>query len=306
MSGPIDIDELLGRFRDWLERARDEVHAEGRSAAAAPEDGASRDFGLIDLAAEFTALRQELKLQTKSARGLQEQAEALLPPLRQAIEQFRSVAPREEQAAWTAGKPLAEGLAILDEALERARGELERARVAILDESFRELEANLGSHFKGQSWFRRRRSRRYHEQVMEVVTRWSQGDRRRWFDSVLEGFALMQNRLRRIMQEEDLERVPCLGEPVDPERMIVVEVVHDSGIPSHTVIEELRRGYLWRGRVLRFAEVRASRGGPEPASDDDVAPGAEDEDESEADEDHGWAAAVEDEAKAEPGWRETD
>ena len=231
MSDPINIDDLLGRFRQWLDRARDEAHEGPTPAEAGLATGESREFGLIDLVAEFTALRQELKLQTKSTRGLQEQTESLLPPLQQAIEHFRSVAPREEQAAWTAGKPLAEGLATLDEALERARGELEKARHAILDESVQELEGDLEQLFKRQSWFRRRRFRSYHEQVVQAVARWRQGDRRRWFDSLVEGFGLMQNRLRRVMQAESVERIECLGEPADPERMIVVEVVHDPELP---------------------------------------------------------------------------
>ncbi len=38
-----------------------------------------------------------------------------------------------------------------------------------------------------------------------------------------------------------------------------------------TVLKELRRGYTWRGRLIRFAEVQAIRGamGPEDEIDDD-------------------------------------
>ena len=304
MSDPINIDDLLGRFRQWLIRARDEAHEAPMPAETGLATGESREFGLIDLVAEFTALRQELKLQTKSTRGLQEQTESLHPPLQQAIEHFRSVAPREEQAAWTAGKPLAEGLATLDEALERARGELEKARQAILDESVQELEGDLEQLFKRQSWFRRRRFRSYHEQVVQAVTRWRQGDRRRWFDSLVEGFGLMQNRLRRVMQAESVERIECLGEPADPERMIVVEVVHDPELPSHTVVEVLRSGYLWRGRVLRYAEVKASRGGPDAAAGADHALRNRCRRRRRTGEDNGWAGPGD--GEAEPGWLETD
>ena len=45
----------------------------------------------------------------------------------------------------------------------------------------------------------------------------------------------------------------------DPESMIVVEVVDDPNRPPGQVVEEVRRGYTWRGRVFRFAEVRAVR-----------------------------------------------
>jgi molecular chaperone GrpE len=267
MSNPIEIEPVLERFQQWLEEMRVEARTLDRKAGAQPPaNGERQDFGLIDLVKEFTALRQELKLETKSSRTLQEQAEALLPAIRQAIEQFRSVVPREEQAAWNAGKALAEGLATLDEALERGRSQIEKARELLVDEQARALTAALDELFQSQSWFRRRRFRRYHEQVMEVVRNDAQGPRSKWFESLLEGYGLMQNRLRRLMQAEDIERIECLGRPVDPELMIVVEVVDDPDVPDHTVIEELRSGYLWRGRVVRNAEVKAARGGPDQAS----------------------------------------
>jgi molecular chaperone GrpE len=264
MSNSIEIDDILERFQQWLDEMRAEARTLDRiSGVQSRGDGERPEFGLIDLVREFTALRQELKLETKSTRGLQEQAEALLPPLRQAIEHFRSVAPREEQAVWNAGKALAEGLGTLDEALERGRTQIEKARELLVDEQARALTAALDELLKNQSWFRRRRFRRYHEQVMEVVRKDAQGPRRQWFESLLEGYGLMQNRLRRVMEAEDIERIDCLGREVDPELMIVVEVVNETDVPPHTVIEEVRRGYLWRRRVVRHAEVKASREGSE-------------------------------------------
>ena len=90
-----DTEDLLSRFRQWLEEARIEADFEGPAAGAAAGDGEDHEVGLYRLVEEFTALRHELKLQTKSTRGLQEQTEALLPAVRQAIEQFRSVEPSE-------------------------------------------------------------------------------------------------------------------------------------------------------------------------------------------------------------------
>src|SRR5206468_2003878 len=123
--------------------------------------------GLYHLIEEFSALRQELKLQTRSARGLQEQAETLLPGLRDAIDAFRSVGPKEAQAAWAAGKGMAEALADLDVALDRGRSEIEKAVRRAVEEPFLVLEAALDELFARQSWFARRRLRSYHEQVRE-------------------------------------------------------------------------------------------------------------------------------------------
>ena len=42
--------------------------------------------------------------------------------------------------------------------------------------------------------------------------------------------------------------------------MTVIEVVDEPRDRPGTVVKELRRGYTWRGRVIRFAEVQAVRG----------------------------------------------
>ena len=126
-----DIEAVLDRFRRWLEAARDEAGDLGADGLRAPHmtdkvAGDRPEFGLVNLVEEFTALRHELKLQTKSGRGLIEQTESTVAALRQAIEQFRSVEPKEAQAAWSAGKPMAEALGDLDEALARGRREIEQ------------------------------------------------------------------------------------------------------------------------------------------------------------------------------------
>jgi molecular chaperone GrpE len=261
MNDQVDVDAILDRFRQWLDSARAEFESQGEF-----EPGFSTDqeqvpqFGIVDLVEEFTALRQEVKLQTKSSRGLSEQTETILAALGKAIEQFRSVEPKEAQAAWTAGKALAEGLADLDEAIDRGYREIERARQQIADEAPRALEAALDGLHRGRSWIRRRLLRRYHNEVLEVVQRDALA-RHDLFDSFLEGYGLIQKRLRRVMASEQVARIPCEGRMVDPELMTVLEVIDVPGHRPGMVIKELRRGYTWRARVIRYAEVQAVRSG---------------------------------------------
>ena len=61
------------------------------------------------------------------------------------------------------------------------------------------------------------------------------------------------------MQQQGLEAIPTVGERFDPERMEVIEVVADSGKPGGEVLEEVRRGYFWRGRLFRYAQVRVAK-----------------------------------------------
>ena len=77
-------------------------------------------------------------------------------------------------------------------------------------------------------------------------------------DAIIEGYGLIQARLARVMAAEQIERIACEGQPVDPERMIVLEVVDDPDRPPGTVLKELRSGYTWKGRLLRYAEVEAA------------------------------------------------
>lgn len=249
---------LLERFRHWLRETYAEAETlveieDSESEAEAPE------IGIYRLAEEFTALRQEVKLQTKGSRRLQEQAESLLPALERAIEQFRAVEPKEAQAAWNAGRPLAEALADLDEALDRGRLEIEKARQRLVEDAPRELEAALQELYAGQSALRRWLVRAYHGRVLELFQRQGPGRSRDILDALLEGYGLIQNRLRRALEAEQIRRIASVGQPADPARMTVVEVVDDPDRPPGQVVEEVRRGYTWRGRVLRFAEVRAVR-----------------------------------------------
>jgi molecular chaperone GrpE len=261
------VEDILDRFRQWLSTAS--IEAETPHGFGADSDGErnaqTQEFGIIDLVEEFTALRQELKLQTKSGRSLVEQTDTTVSALRQAVEQFRVVEPKVTQAAWMAGKTLAEALADLDEALDRGHREIDRARSRIASEPIRALETALTDLFRRQSWIRRRLLRHYHRDVLEVVGRAGLA-RDDLFDSLLEGYGLIQKRLRRVMTAEQIERIPCEGVPVNPDLMNVIDVVDDPRYRPGTVVKELRRGYTWKGRVIRYAEVQAVRRAPEGSS----------------------------------------
>jgi molecular chaperone GrpE len=56
-----------------------------------------------------------------------------------------------------------------------------------------------------------------------------------------------------------VEPIRCTDEVFDPDVMEAVEVVGDTGRPPGTVVEEVRPGYRWRGRLLRSAQVKVAR-----------------------------------------------
>jgi molecular chaperone GrpE len=255
--GRNDDEALLDRFRRWLRDARAE--ADATPADDEPTGGEGRDVGLYTLVEEFTALRHELKLQTKGARGLQDQAEAMLAALRQAAEQFRAVEPKEAQAAFAAARPLAEALADLDEALDRGRMAIDQARRRAAEEALPDPVGALDDLFARRPWPARLLLRRYHYRARALLQAQGRALNPGLLDSLAEGYGLIQGRLRRSLAAEGIEPIPCVGRPVDPEVMAVVGVVDDPGRPPGSVVEEVRRGYTWKGRLLRLAEVRAVR-----------------------------------------------
>lgn len=255
----VDNEALLARFRQWLETAYAEAEAlEAQGEERRETEVETREVGLFQLIEEFTALRHELKLQTRSSRGLQEQGESLLGALQQAIEQFRAVEPKEAEAARAAGQPLALALAELDEALERGRLGFKNGIQRLANDAVPALQTALDAAFARSSWIRRRLLKSYHAKVQEIVERHGRADRE-LAETLLEGYGLIQKRLQRALQAERIHAVECLHRPVDPELMTVVDVVEDADRPAGVVVEELRRGYTWQGRLLRYAEVRASR-----------------------------------------------
>lgn len=272
-----DPDEILAQFRRWVESARQEanqltaqangqattlaiVRNEGASIESEGSADPAEQFGLIRLVEEFTALRHEVKLQTKSSRGLQEQTEAALGAMDSAIQEFRSVAPREAQAALAAEKPWAEAIAELDDSLERGRQELERLRTRLVEQAASELEQALEKTYGDMPGWRRWLCRSYHAAVLTTIRHQADAVHRPALESLIDGYRLIQGRLERAMKQQQLERLTCLGKLVDPHAMTVVEVVEAPALAPGTVVAELRRGYRWQGAVLRFAEVQAVRG----------------------------------------------
>ncbi len=220
----------------------------------------AQDVGIYRLVEEFTALRHELKLQTKSARGLEEQAQTLLPSLGQAIDAMRSIEPKQAQASWSTGRPLAAILADLDEALDRGRLQTEMAIARLSDEPASTLLNRLDKFQQQQSSPRRLLHGRYHQQICELIAlEQQQLDRRAWLDALLDGYRLIQRRLAHALASEGINRIVTVGQPVDPEQMMVVQVVDTDDHPAGMVFDEVRRGYTWNGRLLRCAEVRATR-----------------------------------------------
>ena len=72
------------------------------------------------------------------------------------------------------------------------------------------------------------------------------------------GLLAMQGRLLQAIAKLGAEYYPALGETFDPHRHKAMGSVSDPTLPENHVVDELRRGYLYRGRIVRYSLVRVA------------------------------------------------
>ncbi len=258
---------IVTALTSWLETTRQEVDAIAEDELDGDDQREQLDrlldeldAGSQPLLAKLTALRHEVKLATKAMRASEERGEATLLAMQAAIDEFRNVKAQEERAARDAAAPLVEALIDLDESLRRTRSAVETARRRYVSESreqFGQYMQRLDELFAAQAWWRRKLCGPWYRAIRQGGLSDVQPDRLAVFDALLEGVEVVHRRLQRTMDAEGVIRMQCVGRPVDPHAMTVVEVVNELGMPPDTVCEELRSGYYWQGKPFRFAEVKA-------------------------------------------------
>ena len=260
MNDSLDNEAMLGRFRQWIEEARREADSLPEDAEFSAEQSDVRPVGLLQLVEEFTALRHEVKLQTKSSRGVADRTEQVLVAMQQAMELFRSVEAKEKEIAQHAAKPLVESLMELDEALGRGRAVIDTARRRLLEDLTGHIREQLDSSLLRMPAWRRWLCRSWCRQAREILVQRTGLMYRDIFDSLIEGYDLILGRLQRAMKKAELYRIECVGRQADPNLMTVVEIVDDPLRPPGLVVDQIRPGYYWKDKVIRFAEVRAIQG----------------------------------------------
>ena len=177
----------------------------------------------------------------------------------EAADAFRAVEAKETEAGRRAARPVVESLMELDEALRRGQAVIETARRRAWKSSPATSAGNSTNLLLRLPFWRRWLCRKWCRKAAgEIIRRTALLDRD-FFDSLAEGYQLILGRLSRAMKQADLYRMECVGKLSDPNLMTVVEVVDDPLRPPGLVVDEVRPGYYWQGKVLRFAEVRAVR-----------------------------------------------
>ncbi|MFO0843520.1 MAG: nucleotide exchange factor GrpE [Gemmataceae bacterium] len=251
---PPDVEAALDDFRRWFAS----LPTDDGEASAERE----QSLDLATLLGHFVALRQEVNLQTRAVRAQQEQNAELVAKLGQAVEALSR--PRPEPVADDKARPLLNSLVELGDALLLANREVTRTRESLLPalEAMARPKATetppVHRRSAGSFWTRWFQPSAPQEAPVE-----STGHAERVagaLSALVTGYGMSLERVERALRKHGLEPIAAVGQPFDPERMEAMDAVADTGRPAGEVVEEVRRGYLWNGRLFRFAQVRVARG----------------------------------------------
>jgi molecular chaperone GrpE len=208
---------------------------------------------LYSLWSALTALAQELKLQTRTFKQVNDTLAQLPEAVATAIRKDSSaeltdlVEEEEEEEEREE-----------EEAASKAPGwRSEKQHIDLLLDLRDRLERGLNSvHEVTAGLVTRRRSR---------WPRWFGVDKEPQFQTrqvlaaLEKGYTLTLDRLDEGLRDCDINPILCQGKEFDSHRMTAVELQETDAMPEGTVVGVYRSGYEWRGEVYRPAQVKVAR-----------------------------------------------
>ena len=74
----------------------------------------------------------------------------------------------------------------------------------------------------------------------------------------LEGFRMVYNQTRNLLEKFEVKEIECLGKEFDPTYAQAVVVEKDDTKESGVVLDVLQKGYMYKDRILRLAMVKVN------------------------------------------------
>ncbi len=75
-------------------------------------------------------------------------------------------------------------------------------------------------------------------------------------EALIQGVKMTLKRLRKILENEGVSPIKCLGEPFDPAKHDAVSRTEKEGVDGCRILEEVRKGYIMREKVIRPSIVK--------------------------------------------------
>jgi molecular chaperone GrpE len=202
----------------------------------APEaDAVGRRTDLYTLFAELVALKNEVRLESRQVKT--------------AFDEFRAVFETLQASQTQLGDELKRAH---DAVPEQQRAALKPLLLELVELRDR-FEAGLRvlNQYRPTRWVRWLGRRRRERDLLQAVA---------------QGQDISLRRLNQLLNAQQVVALDAEGKLLDPHTMRAAELDQRSDLANGIVTEELRRGYLWQGELLRLAEVKVNRR-PEPATE---------------------------------------
>ena len=221
-------EQLLERFRACLEEAPE--------LAALEEGVPERQTDLYALFAELVALKNEVRLESRQVKT--------------ALDEFRAVFETVQVGQTRLGQELDRAHSAIP---DHQRAALKPLLLELLELRDR-FEAGLRSlqNYQPTFWVRALGRRRRERDLLQALA---------------QGQEISLRRLDQLLGAQQVAAVEAEGRLLDPHTMRAAELDERPHIPNGVVTEELRKGYLWRGELLRLAEVRVNRRAEPPPAE---------------------------------------
>jgi molecular chaperone GrpE len=75
-------------------------------------------------------------------------------------------------------------------------------------------------------------------------------------DAVVEGVEMTLKKLRKLLEREGVTPIECVGRPFDPTKHNAIARMEKDGAEECRIVEEVRKGYMMREKVIRPSIVK--------------------------------------------------
>lgn len=80
-------------------------------------------------------------------------------------------------------------------------------------------------------------------EMYETITGW------------LRGLEIIRERFLRLLEREGIERIPDINQQFDPHLHVAIDTEERTDVAENTIVSVIRKGYIYKERVLRYSEV---------------------------------------------------
>jgi molecular chaperone GrpE len=77
-------------------------------------------------------------------------------------------------------------------------------------------------------------------------------------ENLVQGVEMILSNLKKVLEKEGVSPIECLGKPFDSSKHNAVSTVEKDGAEGCTVVEEIRKGYTMKEKVIRPSVVKVA------------------------------------------------